>query len=455
MAKGKLKIVPTNARYLVAFSYQVRGAYAYLGTSSHADCTEAIQAASKIVHFDDPLHLSVPYNYLASRLREPPDNAFTRAIAMLTIAAIFALVMLKGYSRLCCIRTTRCIDTFHHLGCLDDDEAESSGYEPRAIALTISSTDTPLCSFDTDGTPFVIDNSATCCICNDRQFFVGQLQPSDYNVVTSNRQSTPQQKGTIRIQIADDTGKLLTYELPEAIYDPDSPFNILGVPFLADYFGDSGLQGTTVLSGATESLLVWDHGKHERHFTHGQTRIPELHLNTGFGKFASFSRRLANYYNDNVHYSFSTACSIACDEGGVSHDTMNSAERRRNALNKLGASVLFKPGKGRPERVVYEGASADGLHHFIRHKDGRQSLTTSPHLCLINQADLSNLPKSPLDYCREVGTTLLALQTLSSPVWPSFQECELENNSSPVKVPSNLCCMYIRPGPPSSLEDQR
>ena len=132
--------------------------------------------------------------------------------------------MLKGYSRLCCIRTTRCIDTFHHLGCIDDDEAESSGYAPCAIALTTSSADTPLCSFDTDGTPFVIDNSATCCICNDRQFFVGQLQPSDYNVVTSNRQSTPQQKGTIRIQIADDTGKLLTFELPEAIHDPDLPY---------------------------------------------------------------------------------------------------------------------------------------------------------------------------------------------------------------------------------------
>ena len=33
-------------------------------------------------HFDDPLHLSVPYNYQASRLRELPDNTFTRAIDM-------------------------------------------------------------------------------------------------------------------------------------------------------------------------------------------------------------------------------------------------------------------------------------------------------------------------------------------------------------------------------------
>ena len=98
LAKGKLKLIPMNTRHLVDSPNLACGPYAHLGTSSHADCTEAIQAASKTVHFDDPLHLSVPYNYLASRLREPPDNAFTRAIAMLTIAAIFALVMLKGYS---------------------------------------------------------------------------------------------------------------------------------------------------------------------------------------------------------------------------------------------------------------------------------------------------------------------------------------------------------------------
>ena len=83
-----------------------------------------------------------------------------------------------------------------------------------------------------------------------------------------------------------------------------------------------------------------------------------------------------------------------------------SAERRCNALYKLGACVLFKSSNGQPERVVYEGASTDGLHTFIRYKDGRHTLTTSPHLCLTNQADPTNLPKLPQYYCQDVGKGL-------------------------------------------------
>ena len=83
-----------------------------LGTSSHADCTEAIQAASKTVHFDDPLHLSVSYNYQASRLREPL-TIYSLERLQWAIHGHICSWMLKGYSRLCCIRTTRCIGTFN------------------------------------------------------------------------------------------------------------------------------------------------------------------------------------------------------------------------------------------------------------------------------------------------------------------------------------------------------
>ena len=34
--------------------------------------------------------------------------------------------------------------------------------------------------------------------------------------------------------------------------------------------------GTNIKSGATKSHLVWDHGKHERHFLHGSSQMPEL-----------------------------------------------------------------------------------------------------------------------------------------------------------------------------------
>ena len=85
------------------------------------------------------------------------------------------------------------------------------------------------------------------------------MQASDFNVVTTNRQSKPQKQGTIKIQIADDMGEMLNYELPNAIYDPDSPFNILGIPFFAAHFGvdpDTPDEDTYITSSATKSLFV-------------------------------------------------------------------------------------------------------------------------------------------------------------------------------------------------------
>ena len=54
------------------------------------------------------------------------------------------------------------------------------------------------------------------------------------------------------------------------IYDPNSPFNILGIPFLGDYFGAKDTipnrddDGTYVRSSASKTTFVWDHGQHSQ-----------------------------------------------------------------------------------------------------------------------------------------------------------------------------------------------
>ncbi len=42
----------------------------------------------------------------------------------------------------------------------------------------------------------------------------------------------------IRLKLTDDANLKHTYDVPNAIYDPYTNFNILGVPFLGDFFGD-------------------------------------------------------------------------------------------------------------------------------------------------------------------------------------------------------------------------
>jgi len=72
--------------------------------------------------------------------------------------------------------------------------------------------------------------------------------------------------GTIAVRLMMDAGQTFKYHVPNAIYDPNSPFNILGFPFLGDYFGVKDTvptrddDGTYARSSASKITFVWDHG---------------------------------------------------------------------------------------------------------------------------------------------------------------------------------------------------
>ena len=70
---------------------------------------------------------------------------------------------------------------------------------------------------------------------------------------------------------------------------------------------------------------------------------------------------------------------------------------------ELGMSLSFYDGHGNLEVVVYKGVMPDGLTHTVCRKDETRLHVHDAHLHLKLQADLSNIPKTPLDYCKEVG----------------------------------------------------
>ncbi len=70
---------------------------------------------------------------------------------------------------------------------------------------------------------------------------------------------------------------------------------------------------------------------------------------------------------------------------------------------ELGMSLSFYDGTGQAETVVYKGVMPDGLTHTVRRKDGTRLNVHDAHLCLKMQADLTNIPRTPLDYCKEIG----------------------------------------------------
>ncbi len=166
-------------------------------------------------------------------------------------------------------------------------------------------------SFDSDGLHFFINNSATCIICNDWTQLVGDLQAERLLVETTHGSASTDHVGTISLTITTNNGDRMQYHIPNAIYNPNSPFNILGIPYFVTFleredvpYLTSNNDRTYTQSSESHSRFVWDHGKHERHFMHDDQCLPILHLNTGLNYYQAFCSCVKQSYKDAVHFDF-------------------------------------------------------------------------------------------------------------------------------------------------------
>ncbi len=111
--------------------------------------------------------------------------------------------------------------------------------------------------------------------------FVGDFETHRVTLVTTNgRTTTMKPVGTIRLVLKDDEGNTWSYDIPDVVYDPESPYSPLGIPFLGKHFARNDEankfdEQTWTQSASTSSLFQWDHGKHQQHFKHGNTYLPE------------------------------------------------------------------------------------------------------------------------------------------------------------------------------------
>ena len=449
-------MVCLNAKYYCHSYYQVHGAYANLHQRQEHDLDAATQAASSMYIYEDPLLLSVPYEYLFKQLPDPPEGILLRMFSLGLICFVFLYPILYGTVRLTsrticktiCSRLKATAQIFIRHGHRRRKRiTKMPTLYIRAFATASEHPDENAFSWDSDGIPFVIDNSATGNICNVRKLFVGTLTPTKVTLETADGLTTKTKfVGTMRLTLTCDGNENHTYDVPGCVFDPDSPINLIGIPFLGKYFGShdtlksSDEDGTWVKSSATKTTFVWDHGKHERNFRHGESGLPELYLYVGKGYFTAFTTRIQSFLGDKVHFAFSSAFSLnpdklptkdvtLADEGAmdwycpetVDSTIKSSAHCDDEPLTKiefqLGMDLVYRDGKGNNEAVVYEGASADGLSHTIRLANGTKLAVHDSNLQLLDQPDFSNIPKTPLEYRNEIGKglSLTEAQALARP----------------------------------------
>ena len=103
---------------------------------------------------------------------------------------------------------------------------ESNTPPPSSVALATTNLPAarpPSVTFDTDGIPFIIDNSSTCIICNVRSLFVGELCSDNFEVETVHGSASRKRyAGTICLELVDDQQIAHVHEIPGAINDPET-----------------------------------------------------------------------------------------------------------------------------------------------------------------------------------------------------------------------------------------
>ncbi len=99
--------------------------------------------------------------------------------------------------------------------------------------------------------------------------FVGDFENQKVTLITAEGKTTTIKKvGTIHLVLKDSACKNWSYDIPDIFYDPESPYSLLGIPFLGRYFAKNNEANefdndTWIQSASTNSLFQWEHGKQQ------------------------------------------------------------------------------------------------------------------------------------------------------------------------------------------------
>ena len=179
------------------------GAYAHLNQIHEKDLDEAVAAATTLVYYNDPLRLAAPYVYLLEMLPEPPNGLLKSILSLTLILIVYLYPILRGLTRLW-RRSLIAYMSQHKLPTLNI-RMYATAADPNEKAF----------SWDTYGMPFVVNNSATAIISNERRLFHAHLTPTRVTLEIADGVSTKTQLvGICRLVLTDNKNENYTYDVP-------------------------------------------------------------------------------------------------------------------------------------------------------------------------------------------------------------------------------------------------
>ena len=164
---------------------------------------------SSIPHVWAPLCFAIPYHYLLAKDFKPPDCYIGRWITIILIIMIYTILLCRRAAYLAYLR----LFPLPPMAC----PCRRTHRTRQRTALTTANQSErghSTVTFDTDGIPFIVDNSATCIITNERSLFVGTLTTVNVKVDTIETTQVRQRyEGTIRLNLADAFNVTHSYDI--------------------------------------------------------------------------------------------------------------------------------------------------------------------------------------------------------------------------------------------------
>ena len=82
-------IICLNGNLYCHSFYQVRGVHAHINQKLEKDLDEAVAAATQLVYYDYPLHLTITYVFFLKLLPEPPDGILKLFLSFTLILFVY------------------------------------------------------------------------------------------------------------------------------------------------------------------------------------------------------------------------------------------------------------------------------------------------------------------------------------------------------------------------------
>ena len=271
-----------------------------------------------------------------------------------------------------------------------------------------------------------MDNCANVNIWNDSNAFIPEsylkinAEASTAVSAVNGEGNLPADCGNVPISWKDDKGQTYNIVLKNVLHFPKSPVKILSVVSLAEQLKDD--LDTWILSRRYQSIFTWDFGKFTKTILHGNSKLPELQVQSSLKNAEAFYSLVRKSNSADCHLIFNKAfktdrSSMAREENSAKTDllfacTTKQAYEMDSADDVLDDSEVFNSNP--PIPTLFIGCSVRYLQddhvetgtligvdisdpskpalYDIEFKDNRKVQTTREHLELLETPDAFAIP---------------------------------------------------------------